>query len=515
MSPHPMNLLHRVMQQKLRPIFRCCALFLSALSVLSLLAPVPTLSAQTPAATAPQPDRISALETRIDRMQAELDEVKALLAAERANATGIPAAPAAPAVLAASTAPPAPASGSVAAAAQPAAPTAPVVQTAVSSVPASSPLVLPDGSTINLLVDTYIGYNANQSVGRVNYLHAYDVLDDVYGINQADVMYELLPDVAAGRRYGLRLDLQFGQATSTLQGSSTNEARPDLWRNLFQAYGRYVVPVGKGVTVDVGKWASSLGYEGNYSKDQMQYSRAFFFNFLPFYHAGLRANYAFNDKLTVNYWMVNGTNQTEPTNSFKDELFGFAYSPTKKITWTSNYYLGQENPDSAASTNCTIPVQPGLCFTPINPAPNGRTHIIDNYVTFQATPKLLLVGEGDYFISRTWRTAGPGESSAPSHLDGGAAYAQYQFNPKASLALRGEYVSDRNGLFTNTSQALKEGTVAYKYNFADGFVGFLEYRRDWSNTRYFLQGPSNTPINHQDVITVGMVWSYGGKQGSW
>jgi len=513
MSHHPMNFRLRAMQHVLRtsPFRRMLrrSLFRRSLAtaVLALATGVVAAPAQSPAPATPVPDRMSTLEHRADQLQAELDELKALIAAEKAHATGAPGAVSAPQpVQLASTASPAPPPTSA-----PAPATQPVV---ASPVATPTPLLLPNGSTINLMVDSYIGYNANQPVGRVNYLHAYDVLDDVYGINQADVMFELLPDLNAGRRYGLRLDLQFGQATATLQGSPANEDRPDIYRNLFQAYGRYILPVGKGITVDVGKWASSLGYEGNYSKDQMQYSRAFFFNFLPFYHAGLRANYAVNDKLSVNYWMVNGTNQTEPTNSFKDELFGFVYSPTKKITWTSNYYLGQENPDATAATNCTIPTQPGLCWTPISPAPNGRTHIVDNYVTFQPTPKLTLVGEGDYFISRVWRNAGPGQSSAPSHLDGGAAYAQYQFNPKASLSMRGEYVSDRNGLFTARPQALKEGTIAYKYNFADGFVGFLEYRRDWSNVPFFLKGPNDTSTNHQDVVTLGMVWYYGGKQGA-
>ena len=39
------------------------------------------------------------------------------------------------------------------------------------------------------------------------------------------------------------------------------------------------------------------------------------------------------------------TNQVEPTNSFKDELFGFTATPRKTITWTMNYYLGQDHPD--------------------------------------------------------------------------------------------------------------------------------------------------------------------------
>ena len=99
---------------------------------------------------------------------------------------------------------------------------------------------------------------------------------------------ERAPDLDAGRRYGARLDLQFGQATATLQGNPVNEPRPDIYRNIFQAYGTYVVPVGSGLTVDFGKWASSLGFEGNYTQFQINYSRSYWFNFLPFYHMGVR-----------------------------------------------------------------------------------------------------------------------------------------------------------------------------------------------------------------------------------
>src|SRR5208283_719092 len=115
------------------------------------------------------------------------------------------------------------------------------------------------------------------------------------------------PDPERGKRFGLRLDLQFGQATATLQGNSSNEPRPAIYRNIFQAYGTYVFPVGGGLTVDFGKWASSLGMEGNYTKDQINYSRSLLFDFLPFYHMGARANYKVNDLISLNYWIVNGT----------------------------------------------------------------------------------------------------------------------------------------------------------------------------------------------------------------
>src|SRR5215471_8675696 len=156
-------------------------------------------------------------------------------------------------------------------------------------------------TTINLGIDGYYAYNLNHPVGRVNLLRAYDVLSNEFSLNQASVILEHAPDVAAGRRFGARLDLQFGQATDTLQGNPLNEPRPQIYRNIFQAYGTYVFPAGNGLTVDVGKWASSLGIENNYTKDQMNYSRSYWFDFLPFYHMGARVNYKFNDRVGFNY----------------------------------------------------------------------------------------------------------------------------------------------------------------------------------------------------------------------
>src|SRR5579864_260573 len=218
-------------------------------------------------------------------------------------------------------------------------------------------------TTINVGLDGYYEYNFNNPVGRVNLLRAYDVLSHEFSLNQASVILDHPPNVAEGRRWGGRLDLQFGQATDTLQGNPANEPRPDIYRSIFQAYGTYVAPVGKGLNVDFGKWSSALGIEGNYTKDQMNYSRAFWFNFLPFYHMGIRASYPLSDRFSLNYWIVNGTNQVEATNGFKDELFGFTAKPQKSVAWTVNYYLGQEHPDRAPASNCgPIPVQPGLCF---------------------------------------------------------------------------------------------------------------------------------------------------------
>jgi hypothetical protein len=384
-----------------------------------------------------------------------------------------------------------------------------VPQTAPASAPVDRGFLR--GTTVNFAVDTYYAYNFNAPIGRVNLLRAYDVSSNAFSLNQADIVLENAPDPADGKRFGARLDLQFGQATETLQGNAANELRPEIYRNIFQAFGTYVAPIGSGLTVDFGKWASSLGFEGNYTKDQFNYSRSYWFNFLPFYHMGARVHYQFNDKFGVNYWVTNGTQQTEPFNGYKDELFGFVLTPTKKVSWTVNYYLGQEHPDFQLVQNGPpdLPTFQGTPFVPIpNPA-NGKLHIFDTYASWNLTPKLALAGEADYVIERLHST------SAPDHTDGGAAYARYQLAPKIALAARGEYLSDRGGLFSGKTQALKESTVTFEYKFSEGFLMREEWRRDWSNQPYFLSSTLGLLKTNQNTATIGLVWWFGGKEGAW
>ena len=128
----------------------------------------------------------------------------------------------------------------------------------------------------------------------------YDTRSNTFGIQQAAILVDAAPDVEEGRRYGLRVDLQFGQATETVQGSPANEPRPNVYRNVWQAYGTYLFPVGKhGLQADFGKFASMLGDETNYAKDNQAFSRAYLFNFLPFYHSGVRLTLPVNEKVSL------------------------------------------------------------------------------------------------------------------------------------------------------------------------------------------------------------------------
>lgn len=367
-------------------------------------------------------------------------------------------------------------------------------------------------TTVNFTFDGYYAYNFNRPVGRVNLLRAYDVSSNSFSINQATVVLERAPDLSKGRRFGARLDLQYGQATETLQGNAANEPRPQVYRPVFQAYGTYVAPLGSGLTVDFGKWASAMGYENNYSKDQFNYSRSYFFNFLPFYHMGFRTTYNVNDRLSLGYWLVNGTQQTEDFNGFKSQVVQVIVKPTKALQWNFIYHAGREQRDLVPALNPglpTLPTQPGLSTTPVAPTPNGRLHILDSYASWNLTSKLTVVGEGDYVINRTF------EHSAPAHVAGGAAYVNYQLTSRVSLTTRGEYLSDRGGLFSGKTQALKENTITLGYKLADGLLMKYEWRRDFSNQPFFLTAAPGLLKKEQNTATVGLIWWWGQKEGSW
>jgi hypothetical protein len=153
-----------------------------------LIAPCLPLRAQEPDDLKQQ---VTELRVLVDQLQARVAELEA-----RLNSTA----------LAENKAPPAPLQ------------TSPPAPPARASEPTSVA-----GTTINFLIDGYYSYNFNAPIGRANRLRAYDVSSNSFSINQAALVLENAPDPDHGKRWGARLDLQWGQATQTLQGNTAND----------------------------------------------------------------------------------------------------------------------------------------------------------------------------------------------------------------------------------------------------------------------------------------------------
>jgi hypothetical protein len=282
------------------------------------------------------------------------------------------------------------------------------------------------------------------------------VSSNAISLNQTSLAIERAPDPApAGGEPGWVSNT--GRQPKRYRGALPMSRAQTYIAPFSRRMGQYVVPVGSGLTVDFGKWASAHGIENNYTKDQINDSRSYWFNFLPFYHMGVRTNYKVNDWLELNYWITDGTRQTKPCNGFKHWFFGFNPRPRKSVNWAINDY----------------------------------------------SPKLSLALEGDAVIERLWRY------SAPSHAAGGVGYARYQMAPKFALAGRAEYLSNRGGLFSRRTQALKEATITAEYKFAEGFLMRQERRRDFSRHPAFLSDTLGILKKEQNTATLGLVWRSG------
>ena len=241
-------------------------------------------------------------------------------------------------------------------------------ETAAQATTEAQPLLF--GATL----ETYYQFNWNRAPDRILALRAYDTRSNTFSLQQVALIVDASPDVAARRRFGARVDLQFGQATETVQGSPANEPRSDVYRHVWQAYGWYVFPLGpRGLQADAGKFASNLGYETNYAKDNQAFSRAFLFNFLPFYHSGVRLSVPLHSRVTASYMLTNGIQQTEEFNDFKSHQVAVVVKPAQAVSWTVNYYTGREQADGGEPNG-----------------PDGRFTVFDTYATVTPSPGLII-----------------------------------------------------------------------------------------------------------------------------
>jgi hypothetical protein len=377
------------------------------------------------------------------------------------------------------------------------APMAAMATPAPASPPAPTGLAgLLGSTTLSGFVDVYYGFNGNQPASRTTALRNFDINSGQFGLN----MIELIADKATSpdSRVGYHVSLGFGQAMNLVNATevaspnipvTTNPASgpPSTETNFAQylkeGYIEYLAPAGKGLKIDVGKFVTNAGAEVIETKDNWNYSRGLLFSWaIPYFHFGAKATYAFNDKVSLAGFLLNGWNNSVDNNSGKTTGFTLAVTPTKKLAFIENYYVGPEQTNNNS---------------------NFR-HLTDTVVTFNPTSKLSLIGNFDY----GHEAFSPG---SPVWWSGFAGYIKYAPNDKWAVATRGEWFKDHNGFTTGTAQNLGEFTLTLQRMFASKIISRLEYRRDMSDQSVF---PYRTGLfkDSQNTVSVGLVYAFSTAQ---
>ena len=96
---------------------------------------------------------------------------------------------------------------------------------------------------------------------------------------------------------------------ATVLGNTLNGAAGTAGSiSLAQAYIALNIPVGNGITVKMGTFSTIIGYEGNNSPDNPNYSRSYAYTFGPFQHEGVVASYKVCDGFTATAGVANAQN---------------------------------------------------------------------------------------------------------------------------------------------------------------------------------------------------------------
>ena len=330
-------------------------------------------------------------------------------------------------------------------------------------------------------IDGYYSYNFNKPAGRVNVLRNFDTRSNQFALNLAEIVIEKKPN-PLNSRVGFRLDLDYGPATDLVHASEPGGSQ--VYKVIQQAYGSYLAPVGSGLQIDVGKFVTWNGAEVIETKDNSNYSRGLLFAWaIPYYHAGVRAKYSFNNKVSLMGAVVNGWNNVEENNSGKTFGLSLTLVPTPKLSIIQNFTTGPEQTNDR----------------------HHFRHLLDTVVTYNFNKQWAVMGNYDY--AQDTLTSG-----GKVHWQGVAAYLHYSPTEKLAFTPRYEWFGDYNGFATGTAQRVKEFTMTGEYKVKPTLIMRLEYRRDWSDHLFFPKSDPLILAKSQSTVLSGLMWTFGTRE---
>ena len=344
---------------------------------------------------------------------------------------------------------------------------------------------------ISGFVDAYYSYNFNNPDSRLNLPEDvggsnFDFYHNTFSLNLAELVVS-----KAAEPVGFRMDLDFGPTTDFVHGGLAaihppihgTSAEGEVFKNVQQAYVTWAAPFG--VTFDLGKFVTHMGAEVIESKDNWNYTRGLLFCCaIPYYHAGLRANYPINDMIFVNGYVYNGWNNVIENNDMKTFGAQIGITPIPQLPILLNWVGPEECKDPATCTSLYTDRQ-----------------VYDVIVTFNATDALSFMVNYDY---GTQDGLGGAEDSEWS---GVAVYAKYAWSETGAAVLRYETFDDEDG-FGGFGTKIQEVTATYERKIGNGLLVRVEARQDMADDPIFEDEDGDITEDTQSRVVLGAIYSF-------
>ena len=262
--------------------------------------------------------------------------------------------------------------------------------------------------------------------------------------------------------------------------------------SIQEAFVELKAPIGSGLTVWIGKFATLHGAEVIESYMNWNASRGLLFNnAIPFTHTGIRAFYNWLDgKVTTGLGLVNGWDNVIDNNNFKDIEAMVKWTPSENFSIAQNFMVGSQIVEDQGDMRYLFDTVATWV-----PLPNDL-------------PKLTLMANFDYGTEERLGKISPALEGGPADWQGYALYAKYDLYDWLTLAARWEQFWDDQGARTGTAalNQLWEMTYTADFKVYKNLLTRLEYRHDNADSKTAFDGGT---AQNQDTVGASFIYLFG------
>lgn len=259
------------------------------------------------------------------------------------------------------------------------------------------------------------------------------------------------------------------------------------------------------LTFTAGQFGTHIGYEYIDAPLNFHYSINNTFNAgIPFYHIGLKATYAFSDKVSLMGGIVNGTDGFNDNNRGKSFIGQLFVSPAQGLNVYFNTIQGNEGNARATGKDTT-----------------SWFGILDLVATYQITERFML-GTWLMYGSLKGEFQGSAYATETKNWGGANLYATYKFSDLFTFGTRIEYFDNTSGaraLLTNGAGTdVMTYTFTGNFSLADGALTLKpEFRIDSfkkiggagnEGAQQFMDSDGNFTKNGQSTIGMAAIFKF-------
>ena len=263
-------------------------------------------------------------------------------------------------------------------------------------------------------------------------------------------------------------------------------AEPGVLKNIFEANAGVKLLKNKNLWIDAGIFGSHIGFESAIGKDCWNLTRSMLADNSPYYESGVKISYTTdNEKWYFAGLFLNGWQRMQRVSGNNTPSFGhqITFKPNAKVTLNSSSFIGSDTPDN---------IRQMRYFHNFF----GQFQMADKWamiVGFDIGTQQKSKGSNDY---NTWYSP--------------IIILKYTPSDKVSVAARGEYYSDANGVIISTGTTNGFQTFGYSlnmdYRILDNMVWRLEARTLKSKDKIFTL--NDEPDNQNYLITTALAISF-------